>query len=109
MPHDIPVSPVLTSPNAAPAPPPEERNGELTPPPAANPRPFPNPSLRLDAGLGMVVLEFRDDLGEVTNSIPSQRILQAYRDHVEPPPAASGAAKHSNSAPETAAPPDRFA
>jgi hypothetical protein len=46
---------------------------------------FPNPRLRLDPGLGMVVIEFRDDGGEVTNSIPSQRQLDAYRMHQEAP------------------------
>jgi len=46
---------------------------------ASAPGPHPNPSLRLDAGLGMVVLEFRDDTGTVKNTIPSQRILDSYR------------------------------
>ncbi len=56
-------------------------------------RPMPNPTLRLDAGLGMVVLEFRDDRGGVKNSIPSQRMLEAYRSHTEPlPGAATGTA-----------------
>jgi hypothetical protein len=30
---------------------------------AANPSPIPNPSLRLDSALGLVVLEFRSDTG----------------------------------------------
>lgn len=42
---------------------------------------FPNPSLRLDHGLGMVVIEFRDPGGQVTRSIPSQRQIDAYRSH----------------------------
>jgi hypothetical protein len=49
-------------------------------------RPFPNPTLRLDATLGMVVLEFRDDQGSVKSTIPSQRVLEAYRTHSEPIP-----------------------
>lgn len=49
-------------------------------PPQAGPQ-FPNPSLRLDHGLGMVVIEFRDPGGEVTRSIPSQRQIDAYRSH----------------------------
>lgn len=37
--------------------------------------------MRLDHGLGMVVIEFRDPGGEVTRSIPSQRQIDAYRSH----------------------------
>ncbi|MBW6398549.1 hypothetical protein KPL78_11860 [Roseomonas sp. HJA6] len=39
----------------------------------------PNPRLRLDSGLGMVVLEFRGTAGEVANTIPSSRAIEAYR------------------------------
>ena len=49
---------------------------------------LPNPSLRLDASLGMVVIEFRDALGEVINSLPNQRLLDAYRSHTTPLPGA---------------------
>lgn len=41
--------------------------------------PMPNPSLRLDPALSMVVIEFRDDSGAVRASIPSQQQLDAYR------------------------------
>jgi hypothetical protein len=58
---------------------------------AANPSPIANPSLRLDPALGLVVLEFRNDAGAVTSSIPSQRQLQAYQrwdaTHFGPAPA----------------------
>lgn len=40
---------------------------------------FPNPTLRLDAALGMVVIEFRDTSGSVKSSIPTQQQLDAYR------------------------------
>jgi hypothetical protein len=40
---------------------------------------LPNPTLRLDASLGLVVLEFRDARGE-SRTIPSQRELDAYRE-----------------------------
>ena len=40
---------------------------------------MPNPRLRLDGRLGMVVLEFRGTAGEVANSIPSPREIAAYR------------------------------
>ena len=53
--------------------------------------PYPNPSLRLDPALGIVVLEFRSDTGVVTTSIPSERQLQAYQrwdaTHLGPMPA----------------------
>jgi hypothetical protein len=38
-----------------------------------------NPTLRLDAALGLVVIEFRNLSGVVSSSIPSQRQLQEYR------------------------------
>jgi hypothetical protein len=50
---------------------------------AADPAPTPpltiNPVMRLDEALGLVVIEFRDDRGAITTSIPSQRQLEAYR------------------------------
>jgi hypothetical protein len=46
--------------------------------PAAAP-PVANPTLRLDAALGLVVIEFRNDSGEITTSIPSERQLQEYQ------------------------------
>ena len=46
---------------------------------ATSTSPFPNPSLRLDPALGIVVLEFRSNTGAVTTSIPSERQLQAYQ------------------------------
>lgn len=39
----------------------------------------PNPALRMDAELGLVVLEFRDARGELAASIPTKRELDAYR------------------------------
>lgn len=42
-----------------------------------------NPSLRLDAALGLVVIEFHDDSGALTSSIPSERQIEAYRRHQE--------------------------
>jgi hypothetical protein len=40
---------------------------------------LPNPTVRLDSALGLVVIEFRDAVGTVTNSIPTQQQLEAYR------------------------------
>ena len=39
----------------------------------------PNPTLRLDTGLGMVVIEFRGATGEVVASLPTPREIAAYR------------------------------
>jgi hypothetical protein len=38
-----------------------------------------NPALCIDAALGVVVMQFYDDRGDVTASIPTARQLQAYR------------------------------
>ncbi|MCK8786351.1 hypothetical protein M0638_18395 [Roseomonas sp. NAR14] len=39
----------------------------------------PNPSLRIDGALGLVVIEFRDWAGRITGSIPTSQELAAYR------------------------------
>lgn len=39
----------------------------------------PNPRLRLDSGLGVVVIEFLDSQGEVRTSLPTEREMAAYR------------------------------
>ncbi|MEI6159103.1 MAG: hypothetical protein WCP77_04645 [Roseococcus sp.] len=52
-------------------------------PPAAAAPPLPpigpNPRLRLDPALGVVVMEFLDSAGKVERSAPSEAQLQAYR------------------------------
>ncbi len=48
------------------------------PPPAAVPPP-PNPSMRLDPALGVVVMEFRNGSDQVQRSVPSEPELEAYR------------------------------
>ncbi len=40
---------------------------------------LPNPALRLDPELGLVVLEFRDSQGQVERTLPTARALAAYR------------------------------
>lgn len=51
-----------------------------TPPTAAEgPSMVPNPTLRLDHALSVVVIEFRDWAGQVSWTIPSERELAAYR------------------------------
>lgn len=54
-----------------------ERAPGAAPPPAAPAT--PNPRLRLDGSLGMVVIEFRDQVGDIANTIPSPRQIAAYR------------------------------
>jgi len=44
-----------------------------------NGKPMPNPTLRLDPALAIVVIEFRDDAGKVRDTIPTQAQLDAYR------------------------------
>ena len=70
------------------------------PPPKPGP-PFTNPDLRLDPALGLVVIEFHDDAGKLTNSIPSQRQIDAYRRDGQARPArsASGPAPPAQGAP----------
>lgn len=49
--------------------------------PAAPQAPMlPNPRLRIDAALNIVVLEFRDDAGEISRTLPSAQEIKAYRD-----------------------------
>ena len=74
------------------------------PQPVSTPLPTPNPTLRLDPALGMVVIEFHNTSGALTTSIPSQHQLAAYQKwsvtHVGPTPSGlRGAAQHIPSAP----------
>lgn len=58
---------------------PPPRRPEAPPEAAALPPIMPNPSLRFEPTLGMVVFEVRDAAGEVTRSVPTERELSAYR------------------------------
>ena len=55
------------------------RQPASAPPPLSAVPPPPNPSMRLDPTLGMVVMEFRNGSDEVQRSVPSETELQAYR------------------------------
>jgi hypothetical protein len=55
---------------------------------ASGPPPV-NPGLHLDPALNIVVLQFYDSKGDVTQSIPSQKQLQAYQQDSGQPPTAS--------------------
>jgi hypothetical protein len=52
---------------------------QATAAPSATANPTPNPTLELDAALGLVVIQFHNDSGAVTSSIPSQQQIDAYR------------------------------
>ena len=74
------------------------RNTVPPPTPAAKPVPlFVNPSFQFDSTVGLVVVDFHDNTGKVTNSIPSQQQLDAYRSNRAslpregPPPVAQSA------------------
>jgi hypothetical protein len=74
--------------------------------PTPSQSPAPNPTLQLNAALGLVVIEFRNDAGVVTNSIPSQQQLNAYRlwqtAGIGSPPNLGGSSTGAIAAPGTA-------
>jgi hypothetical protein len=70
----LPISDAPRAPVRAAGP---EREPGAPPPPAAPAT--PNPRLRLDGSLGMVVIEFRDAVGDVASTIPTPRQIAAYR------------------------------
>ena len=82
MAHDLSVAPLTGSTGITPL-------GSATEFPEPAPAPsqvaaaslIPNPSLRIDAALGIVVIEFHGDGGKVLASIPSQQQLDAYSSH----------------------------
>jgi hypothetical protein len=89
-PADSPVPPRQTTPASAPV---HSPTAAHTVAPAAQTasvvKPvalFANPSYRFDPTTGFVVIEFHDGKGAISNSIPTQRQLQAYRTHQEVPP-----------------------
>jgi hypothetical protein len=85
MPSDLSIPPVAAGQSLRPAeaaraaPPAAPAGGAATPG-------TPNPTLRLDPALGLVVIEFVSKSGAITSSIPSQRELTAYQDGTAQPP-----------------------
>lgn len=77
MPNDLVIRP--TPPVAPIAATSEMRDSTPEVTPAAADTARPNPSLRLDGALGMVIIEFRSESGAVAASIPTERQLEAYR------------------------------
>ncbi len=78
MPNDLAIRPIAPS---APEPPagPAVQMVQAVAGVTIAPDAMPNPTLRLDMTLGMVVIEFHNSAGSVTDSIPGQRQLDAYR------------------------------
>jgi hypothetical protein len=68
--------------------------GSLRPAPA-----LPNPAMRLDAALGLVVLEFRGAADGEVRTIPSEREIAAYRSAARGGGAAPAAPPQSSSPP----------
>jgi hypothetical protein len=58
----------MTSPDSAPAEP-ASAQGVMT----------PNPSLRIDPALGILIIEFHDETGKVSSTIPTAVQIDAYR------------------------------
>ena len=52
---------------------------------ATSKRPLLNPSVHVDLALNIAILQFVDDKGNVTVSIPSEKQLKAYRDQTSSP------------------------
>ena len=64
----------------------EAASAPVPAPEAAKPaKLYANPDFHFDAAAGLVVIEFRNDTGTVTDTIPTQRQLDAYRSHQDTP------------------------
>ena len=73
------AGPRPAAPDTAAAPPPIAPNAIAPMGPTPTGPTSGNPSERLDPGLGLIVLSLHDAAGQVTDSIPTARQLQAYR------------------------------
>jgi hypothetical protein len=47
----------------------------------ARAQPLPNPTLRLEPELGIIIIEFRNNEGAVVNSLPTPHQIAEYRRH----------------------------
>jgi hypothetical protein len=108
MPNELTIQAIAAVPNAG------DSHAEartdpfpLTQGAAAMAQPYVNPNLHLDPALGLVVIEFRDESGRLTSTIPSQRQIEAYRAHAQAPPGTAppqGAAEADEASPTTGPP-----
>ncbi|NKC34202.1 hypothetical protein [Falsiroseomonas selenitidurans] len=76
------LSPVAAAPPARPAAPPSSLPIASQPPEA----PAPGTQVRIDTALRLVVVEFREPDGEVRQSIPTPKEIDAYRNPPLPAP-----------------------
>ena len=98
MPSDVSVKAVGSVPGASENPA-GTQSEKFAPPaqaPPASPALVANPSLRFDAASGLVVIEFHDQAGDVTTSIPTVRQLEAYRIWGQPSEDMSATGVHSS-------------
>ena len=79
MPNDLTISGVRTLLGSTDSVEPTQQSGYGTIEPIGGGSALPNPTLRLDAALGIVIIEFRNAAGEIADSIPTQQQLEAYR------------------------------
>ena len=70
--------------------PPPQGQASATPEAAAQRIAYPNPSSRLDPELHMVIMEFRDPDGRVTETLPTSQQLQQFRLNMDNLPTADG-------------------
>ena len=78
MPNDFAIRPA-TSPAPRVSAPIPDTPAAAVPVPVPAGDALPNPTMRLDPALGLVVIEFHNNAGEVTTSLPGARQLDAYR------------------------------
>jgi hypothetical protein len=84
MPNDLTIKPIQAKRTTDDSPKSREPDLRDAAPTANSIQPYVNPTLRLDAAAGLVVIEFRDTSGKLTSSIPSERQIAAYRSHQTP-------------------------
>lgn len=84
MPSDLPISPVaapapvaLTRPQPQPAPSP-------LPEPASSAPIYPNPATHIDPATNLLVVAFRNSVGDVVDQMPTAQQLDAYREQAKP-------------------------
>ncbi len=84
MPNDLTVSAVKPAPPISLEGNAPSRGFEAAPPAAASPS-YPNPAMHMDPALNLVVIEFHNAAGQMTDSTPTPRQLEAYRQTMRSP------------------------
>jgi hypothetical protein len=87
MPSDLTIHPAATTAAAAQPEPPEPPNTKDLPVGAALTAAIPvMPTLTVNPETGIVVIDFRNEAGEIVSSIPTAQQLSAYREATSSPP-----------------------